>query len=84
MISRDFFKMAKSDLKFVYSEEATKFCEIFTLFLSTVHTGKSKVKMLQNFVDFLEYLYELYLPSSQNLNNLALNLTSNGMASLFF
>ena len=28
------------DLKFIYSENATKFCEIFTLRLSTVHTDK--------------------------------------------
>jgi len=31
----------QSIVKFVYSEKATKFCEIFTLFLSTVHTDKS-------------------------------------------
>ena len=31
-------------IKFVYSEETTKFCEISTLLLSTVHTDKSKVK----------------------------------------
>ena len=43
-------------VKFVHSEKATKFCEIFTLFLSTVHTDKSKVKISQNFVAFLEYM----------------------------
>ena len=43
-------------MKFVYSEKATKFCEIFTLLLSTVHTDKSKVKILQNFVTFSEYM----------------------------
>ena len=43
-------------LKFLYSEKATKFCEISTLLLSTVHTDKSKVKILQNFVAFLEYM----------------------------
>ena len=42
-------------LKFIYSEKATKFCEIFTLILTTVHTVKSKVKILQNFVAFSEY-----------------------------
>ena len=31
------------DIKFVYSEKATKFCEISTLLLSTVHTDKNKV-----------------------------------------
>ena len=35
---------------------ATKFCEIFTLLLTTVHTAKSKVKISQNFVAFAEYM----------------------------
>ena len=43
-------------LKFIYSEKATKFCEIFTLLLTTVHTVKSKVKISQNFVAFSEYM----------------------------
>ena len=43
-------------LKFVYSEKATKFCEISTLLLSTVHTDKSKVEISQNFVAFSEYM----------------------------
>ena len=43
-------------LKFVYSEKATKFCEISTLLLSTVHTNKSKVEISQNFVAFSEYI----------------------------
>ena len=42
-------------IKFVYSEKATKFCEISTLLLCTVHTDKSKVEVLQNFVAFSEY-----------------------------
>ena len=42
--------------KYVYSEKATKFCEIFTLPLSIVHTDKSKVEILQNFVAFSEYM----------------------------
>ena len=41
-------------LKFIYSEKATKFCEMFTLLLTTVHTVKSKVKISQNFVAFSE------------------------------
>ena len=41
-------------VKFVYSEKATKFCEISTLLLSTVHTDKSKIS--QNFVAFSEYM----------------------------
>ena len=36
-----------TDLKFIYSEKATKFCEIFTLLLTTVHTVKSKMKISQ-------------------------------------
>ena len=43
-------------VKFIYSEKATKFCEIFTLLLSYVVPVKSKVKILQNFVAFLEYM----------------------------
>ena len=43
-------------LKFIYSEKATKFCEIFTLLLSYVVTVKSKVKISQNFVAFSEYM----------------------------
>ena len=33
-------------VKFIYSEKATKFCEIFTLLLSYVVPVKSKVKPL--------------------------------------
>ena len=40
----------------VYSEKATKFCKISTLLLSTVHTDKIKVEILQNLVAFSEYL----------------------------
>ena len=46
----------ENTLKFIYSEKATEFCEIFTLLLTTVHTVKSKVKILQNFVAFSEYM----------------------------
>ena len=42
-------------LKFIYSEKATKFREISTLLLTTVHTDKSKVEISQNFVAFSEY-----------------------------
>ena len=44
------------DLKFIYSEKATKFCEIFPLLLTTVHTVTSKGKISQNFEDFSEYM----------------------------
>ena len=43
-------------LKFIYSEKATKFYEIFPLLLTTVHTVKSKEKISQNFVAFSEYM----------------------------
>ena len=43
-------------VKFIYSEKATKFCEIFNLLLTTVQTVKRKVKILQNFVAFLDYM----------------------------
>ena len=43
-------------LKFILSEKATKFCEIFTLLLTSVHTVKSKVKIPQNFMTFSEYM----------------------------
>ena len=43
-------------VKFIYSEKATKFCEIFTLLLTDTTYDKSKVKILQNFVTFSEYM----------------------------
>ena len=43
-------------LKFIYSEKATKFCEISTLLLSYVVPVKSKVEILQNLVAFSEYM----------------------------
>ena len=43
-------------VKFIYSEKATKFCEIFTLLLTGTTLDKSKVKISQNFVAFSEYM----------------------------
>ena len=43
-------------LKFIYSEKPTKFCKIFPVFLSIVHTDKLKGQILQNFVAFTEYM----------------------------
>ena len=43
-------------LKFIYSEKATKFCEIFPLLLTTEHTVKSKGEISQNFAAFSEYM----------------------------
>ena len=48
-------------LKSIYSEKATTFCEIFTLLLSYVVPDKSKVKILQNFVAFSEYMNFTYI-----------------------
>ena len=42
-------------LKFIYSEKATKSCEISTLLLSVCTVDKSKVEISQNFVAFSEY-----------------------------
>ena len=42
-------------VKFLYSEKATKFCEIFPLLLFVYTVDKSKGKILQNFVAFSEY-----------------------------
>ena len=42
-------------VKFIYSEKATKFCEISTVDLSYVVTVKSTVEISQNFVAFSEY-----------------------------
>ena len=43
-------------VKFIYSEKATKLCEIFTLLLTVCTVDKSKVKISQNFVAFSEYM----------------------------
>ena len=43
-------------VKFIYSEKATKFCEISTVDLSHVVTFKSLLEILQNFVVFSEYI----------------------------
>ena len=53
-IGKKGYLVYKSDihliLKFIYSEKAKKFGEIFPLVLTTVHTVKSKGKISQNFV----------------------------------
>ena len=45
-----------SELKFMYSEKATHFCEISNLLLSYVVPVTSKVEISQNFVAFSEYM----------------------------
>ena len=57
-------------IKLVYSEKATKFCEISTSLLSTVLTDKSKVEISQNFVAFSEYIGKLYPHGAQLTYNL--------------
>ena len=43
MINLQFhFMMSDLFLKFIYSEKATKFCEIFPLLLTAVHTDFAK------------------------------------------
>ena len=44
------------EVKFIYSEKVTKFCEISTLILSYLMPVKSKVEILQHFVAFSEYM----------------------------
>ena len=48
--------LSEDKVKFIYSEKATKFCEIFPLVLTTVYAVKSKGKISQNFVAFSEYM----------------------------
>ena len=43
-------------IKFIYSEKATKFCEISTLLLTGTTQDKSKAEISQNFVAFSEYV----------------------------
>ena len=45
-----------SHLKFIYSEKATRFCEIFILLLTVATYNKSKVKISQKFMAFSEYM----------------------------
>ena len=43
-------------VKFIYSEKATKFCEISTVDLTVTTEDKFKVEISQNFVAFSEYM----------------------------
>ena len=43
-------------VKFIFSEKATKFCEISTLLLSVCTVDKSKVEISQKYVAFSEYM----------------------------
>jgi hypothetical protein len=56
-------------LKFIYSEKATKFCEIFPLFLTVCTVVKSKKKISQNFAAFSEYMnYKINLHRNSFIN----------------
>ena len=46
-------------LKFIYSEKAARFCEIFPLLLTTVHRVKSKVEDFTKFCALLR-IYKIY------------------------
>ena len=49
------FDLTSIGLKFIYSEKATKFCEISTVDLSYVVTVKSTAEISQKCVAFSEY-----------------------------
>ena len=51
-----------NQVKFIYSEKATKFCETFTLLY--VVPVKSKVKISQNFLAFSEYMNFKMIPKA--------------------
>ena len=66
-------------LKFIYSEKATKFCEISTIDLSYVVLVKSTaVEILQNFVAFSEYM-NFTVSSSRNRKAIHLYCNSRNM-----
>ena len=50
------FFLKEHFLKFIYSEKATKFCEISTVDLTITTLDKSTVDISQNFVAFSEYM----------------------------
>ena len=68
-------------VKFIYSEKATKFCEISTVDLSYVVMVKSMLEISQNFMVFLEYMnFTLHTPeatANQIILMKALDRTSN-------
>ena len=56
-------------VKVIYSKKATKFCEILPLLLTAVQTVKSKGKISQNFVAFLEYMNFIKKSENKLTNN---------------
>ena len=63
-------------LKFIYSEKATKVCEISTLLLFYVVPVKNKLEISQNFLAFSEYtnFTSLLIKSGWMKKNLSVNL----------
>ena len=58
-------------INFIYSEKASKFCEISTLLLFYVVPVKSKVKISKKFVTFSEYMnFTIYMAKDNNLSDL--------------
>ena len=68
-------------LKFIYSEKATKFCEIVPLLLTVGTVVKSKGTIPQNFVAFSEYINFMFFEKKINRLNIEAFL---GPFSLFF
>ena len=66
-----FAPRSSSQVKFIYSEKATKFCKIFPLLLTVCTVVKSEVKISQNFVAFSEY--RNFKNQSQNFSNISQN-----------
>ena len=61
-------------VKLMYSEKATKFCEIFTVDLSSVVPVKSIVEISQNFVAFSEFMNFTYLKDTESLHSSLLSV----------
>ena len=64
-------------VKFIYSEKAKKFCEIFPLLLTVCTVVKSKGKISQNFVAFSEYM-------NFNINNPICNKWDRNLSEVHF
>ena len=80
-------KFSRIFLKSIYSEKATKFCEIFALLLTVCTAVKSKVKISQNFAAFLEYMnftLEPYLGDEKHKNIFEKCFTINFPCFFFF
>ena len=62
-------KWRRGSVKFIHSEKATKFCEIFTLLLTGTTLDKSKVKISQNCVAFSEYMNFTFVEMLGTIHN---------------